>query len=309
MKHILGARQYHTKELGELFDATDVLRAQARGSRPERRELAQRHIGYQLATLFYEPSTRTRLSFEGAAGRLGVTVLSTENAGEYSSAVKGESIEHTAKTVSEYVDIIVMRTKQEDAAERAAAVSKVPVINGGAGKIEHPTQAVLDLYTIKDKLGRLDNLKVVIGGDLAHGRTVKSLAQMLALYEGNELRFVSTPQLSIDEATKDHLDTKKTDYSETADMFGAFEDADVVYWTRLQTERLEDASIESRFQIGQIAMQAMPEKAILMHPLPIDSEKAEIHPSVESDPRAVFFQQAANGLYVRMAMIDGLLPQ
>jgi aspartate carbamoyltransferase catalytic subunit len=191
MNHVLTARQFNTEQLGEIFESTDKMRADS-ASRDARRQLTERQSGMIMAALFYEPSTRTRMSFVSAAKRLGMRVIETENAAEFSSAAKGESIEDSTRVVASYSDVIVMRHKVNGAAERAAAVSRVPVINAGDGTGEHPTQAKLDLYTIKDKKKRLDNLHVVVGGDLKHGRTARSLTQMLSLYADNHFSFVST---------------------------------------------------------------------------------------------------------------------
>ncbi len=304
MNHVLSARQFSPEELSCLFEHADQLR-EASQDYGTRRELAAKHVGYFAATLFYEPSTRTRLSFESAVQRLGMELVSTENAGEFSSAIKGEAIEDTIQVVDGYADLIIMRHAETGAADQAAAVSRVPVINAGDGKGEHPTQALLDLYTIQNEKGRLDNLSVVIGGDLAHGRTVRSLAQMLAKYKGNRLRFVSTPELKIGDDIKQHLDEQSVPYEETDDMFTALHGADIVYWTRLQKERLSDPGIVSNYVIDQAALQAMPKDAVIMHPLP---RNGEIDRSVDGDPRAAYFRQSENGLYVRMALIDSLLP-
>jgi aspartate carbamoyltransferase catalytic subunit len=303
MRHILSARQFEQGELACIFDKADDMR-QRMSDMQARRELAQRHVGAIAATLFYEPSTRTRLSFESATQRLGVGIISTENAKEFSSAIKGESIEDSTKVLGGYADLIIMRHHETGAADRAAAVSTVPIINAGDGKGEHPTQALLDLYTIKNEKDRLNDLHVVIGGDLAHGRTARSLAQMLSIYDGNRISFVSTPELQIGDDIKEHLHQQGVEFNETDDMFAAMHDADVVYWTRLQKERLADRNVESSFQINQAALQTMPENAIILHPLPrVD----EIETSVDADPRAAYFRQAHNGLFVRMALIDELL--
>ena len=311
----------------------------------ERRVLAQKHLGMVVATMFYEPSTRTRLSFESAAGRLGAHVISTENAGEFSSAIKGESLEDSTKTVGRLADVMVMRHKMTGASEIAAGVNAIPVISGGDGKGEHPTQALLDLDTIQTEKGRLSDLTVVIGGDLANGRTARSLALMLSQHNNNQIRFVSTPDFQIGSDIKEHLNLSGTKFSETDDMYSAFEGADAVYWTRLQRERLiattadtEDIPIlppayetveqavellwphmlkltepiqpkaveltPSAFSIGQAALQVMEPDTIIMHPLPrVD----EIDPSVDLDPRAKYFDQVENGLYVRMALVDQIL--
>jgi len=298
MQHILSAGQFTTKQIEVIFKRADEMKDAFHN---DRAKLAETHRGRLVATLFYEPSTRTRLSFEAAAQCQGMGVLSTENAGEFSSAVKGETIEDTIKVVSRYADIVVIRHKENGTAERAAAVSKVPIMNAGDGTGEHPTQSLLDLYTIFEAKGRLDNLHVVIGGDLKHGRTVRSLARMLSLYPGNSITFVSTPELQADEALQTELTKAGVAFTMTDDMLGAVSTADVVYWTRLQKERLTDPSLESSYVIDEDALNAMPKDAIIMHPLPRVGEIAE---SVDADPRARYFEQAGNGLYVRAALLD-----
>ena len=275
----------------------------------------RRHFGRMMLSMFYEPSTRTRFSFEIAAKKLGMEVIGTENAAEFSSAAKGETIEDTVRVFNEYgIDAISLRTKEEGHADRAASVSNVPILNGGDGKGEHPTQAVLDMYTINSELGKLDNLNVVIGGDLLQGRTARSLAVLLSKYHGNRITFVSTPELQIGKDIKARLDEAGVAHQETAEMYDAFRDADVVYWTRLQLERLKSSGIElsqqelslkqAQFRIGAAALDVFPEHAIIMHPLPrVD----EISTEVDDDPRAKYFRQAGNGLYIRMAMLDRLM--
>ncbi|MBC7707789.1 aspartate carbamoyltransferase [Polaromonas sp.] len=308
MQHILSAEQFSPDQLAGLFAQADGFREtdQAIASR---RDVLQTHTGRIMLSMFYEPSTRTRFSFEIAATKLGIGVVGTENAAEFSSAAKGETIEDTVKVFNEYgVDALSMRTKEEGHADRAAAVSKIAVINGGDGKGEHPTQAVLDLYTIKEQLGRLDGLNVVMGGDLAHGRTVRSLAKMLAKYPGNKISFVSTPELQISEDIKLHLAEHDTDFAETTDMYEALRGADVVYWTRLQLERHrtdKDISVgQEHFVIDATALEVLPSTAIILHPLP---RNKEISASTDSDPRAKYFRQAGNGLYVRMALLDQVM--
>lgn len=303
MKHVLSARQFNREQLSEIFSRSDEMAAQlsALGSR---KTLAAKHSGAIVATLFYEPSTRTRLSFESAAQRLGAGVVSTENAGEFSSAAKGEVLEDTIRTVDKYAELVVIRHPELGAADRAASVSRVPIINAGDGTGEHPTQALLDMYTIQTKKGRLQDLNIVIGGDLAHGRTARSLAQMASMYPNNTITFVSTPELRVGQDIKDHLIQQSTDYKETDDLFTAVGTADVVYWTRLQKERLTDPTLQAGFTIGQAALQAMSEHAIIMHPLP---RVGEIEHSVDDDPRAIYFDQVEHGLHVRMALTDMLL--
>ena len=303
MQHILSARQFNPKQLDALFACVNDMRLVLQDP-AKRQQLARRYVGKIAATLFYEPSTRTRFSFESAAQRLGAGVVTTENAAEFSSASKGETLEDTIRVVATYADVIILRHPETGAAERAASVSGVPVINAGDGKGEHPTQALLDLYTIWAEKHRLDNLRVVIGGDLAHGRTARSLTQLLCLYPNNVITFVSTPELQIGSDIKAHLRQGKTKYSETDDLFAALSGADVVYWTRLQKERLANTSLKSGFVIDERALKHLQKDALIMHPLPrVD----EIEPAVDADSRAAYFRQAQNGLYVRMTLLDELL--
>jgi aspartate carbamoyltransferase catalytic subunit len=300
VQHFLGARQFSWYELERILALAEVMREMLE-SPAGRRELADRHKGRIVATLFFEPSTRTRLSFESAAHRLGINVISTENAREHSSAAKGETIEDTVRIVESYADAIIMRHHENGTAERAAAVSSVPIINAGDGTGEHPTQGLLDVFTVKREKGRLDNLRVVAGGDLANGRTVRSFIQMLALYPGNEITFISTPELQMGEDVLNYLDQNKVRYTKTNSLKGSIESADVVYWTRLQKERLSNSKLESGFVIDEDVLSVMRKDAIIMHPLPrVD----EITAAVDKDPRAAYFRQAKNGVYIRMALLD-----
>jgi aspartate carbamoyltransferase catalytic subunit len=303
--HILTVAQYDHAQLELLFKRAEELRSYATPT--QRRELAQLHQGKQLCSLFYEPSTRTRLSFETGAIKMGMGLVSTENAREFSSASKGETIEDTIRVLDEYkYDAIVLRHHETGAAARAASVSKTPIINAGDGKGEHPTQALLDAYTIYRKFGRLNNLHIVMGGDLANGRTVRSLAQLLSTYRGNRITFVSVPELQIGDDIKATLQANGTRFSETAEMLDALKSADVVYWTRLQKERLAhpEAIPQGGFILDTSAIEILPKNAIIMHPLPrVD----EIDPAIDSDPRSLYFEQAGNGLYARMALIDQIL--
>lgn len=303
MMHVLSSDQFTTDDLAKLFDSAEAIRKRL-GSEKGRLELSGRHQGKQICSLFYEPSTRTRISFEAAALKLGMGVVSTENAGEFSSAAKGETIEDTVRVLDEYgFEAVVIRHPVTGEVAKAAAVSRTPIINAGDGKGEHPTQSLLDLYTIYRNFKRLDNLRVVIGGDLRNGRTARSLAGMLSKYPGNHITFVSLPSLSMGDDVKEVLKKSGTAFEETDKTLGAFEDADVVYWTRLQRERLDSSSKLSGggFVIDRPALKILPEKAIIMHPLPrVD----EIAPEVDSDPRAKYFEQTGSGLYIRMALLD-----
>lgn len=267
------------------------------------RVVMNRLAGRLLATLFYEPSTRTRLSFEAAMLRLGGQVLSTENAGQASSAAKGESLEDTIRVVGEYADAIVLRHPEIGAAGRAADVARVPVINAGDGAGHHPTQALLDLYTIKKELGRLDHLRVGLVGDLRHGRTARSLATLLTRFPGNELVLVSPADLRLGDEVRDGIEARAI--HETSDLAGVVSDLDVLYQTRIQVERFATAEAAARYRGSYVVtlelMRRLPEQAIVMHPLP---RVGEIDPAVDADPRAAYFRQAGNGLWMRMAVLD-----
>jgi aspartate carbamoyltransferase catalytic subunit len=261
-----------------------------------------------MAALFYEPSTRTRLSFEAAMLRLGGRTMGTDNAREFSSAAKGETLEDTIRIVSGYADAIVLRHSEEGAARRAAMVSDVPVINAGDGKGQHPTQALLDVYTIKDELGRLDGVSVAMVGDLANGRTARSLAYLLSKYEGVAIWFVAPPEVAMRDDIKAHLDEHGVTWRETRELDEVLPQVDVVYQTRIQKERFADEAayeaLKGIYRIDPPALTRLRPDAIVMHPLPrVD----EIAPEVDADPRAAYFRQARNGLYIRMALLDMVL--
>ena len=303
LRHVVSADQFPPSLLEELFASADAMRERLSG---RARPLLP---GRVMATVFYEPSTRTRLSFESAMLRLGGQVVSTENARDFSSAIKGETLEDTVRIVSGYADCIVLRHPEEGAAARAAAVSPVPVINAGDGRGEHPTQALLDLYTIRSELGRLEGLHVVMAGDLANGRTVHSLVQLLAQYPGLTVTLAGPPQLRLPAATVSSLRESGVEVREARDLLEAVRDADVVYQTRIQTERLsapvEEAERDAiRFRVTAEVMAALPQGAVVMHPLP---RVGEIDPEVDADPRAAYFRQARNGVPVRMALLARVL--
>lgn len=262
--------------------------------------------GRLLATVFYEPSTRTRFSFEAAMHRLGGQVLSAESAGRASSAAKGESLEDAVRIIGGYVDAIVLRHPEIGAAQRAAEAAPVPVINAGDGAGHHPTQALLDLYTIRKELGRLDNLRVGIVGDLRHGRTARSLALLLSRFADNQLVLVSPPGLRMGD---DILATLNgTSVQQTVALNDIVGTLDVFYQTRVQAERFESVEEFERYKgvyvVTPELMRELPEHAILMHPLP---RVGEIDPRVDADPRAAYFRQARNGLWTRMAVLDWVL--
>lgn len=301
--HVISIDQFDQKNLFELFERTKKLE-NIFYSKDGRLELANKHRDKQICTLFYEPSTRTRLSFETAGYKLGFGVISTESAGEFSSASKGETIEDTIRVLDEYkFSAIIIRHPETGMVGRAAAVAKTPIINAGDGKGEHPTQSLLDAYTIYFNFNRLDNLTVTIGGDLKYGRTARSLAKILAKFDGNHIKFVSTKSLAIDDDIKNYLKKNNTTFEEITEIKPGIENSDVVYWTRLQRERLSksDEHLAGGFVIDKKSMSFMKKDSILLHPLPrID----EITVDVDDDPRAKYFDQAGNGLFVRMALLD-----
>ena len=261
--------------------------------------------GKVMAALFYEPSTRTRFSFESAMNRLGGRVISTEAAGQFSSVTKGETLEDTIRIVSGYSDVIVLRHSEQGAAEKAAAVSHVPIINAGDGPGEHPTQALLDMYTIWREHGRMDALNIILMGDLLYGRTVHSLIQLLCIFPQNTLTLVSPPSLRMPEKYTQILREHHIAYTEVETLPGDLSNVDVLYVTRVQKERFSNAEEYARMKnccnVDENTLALLPEKTIIMHPLP---RVGEISPAIDADPRAAYFRQAGNGLFVRMALLE-----
>jgi len=264
--------------------------------------------GKKIATLFYEPSTRTRLSFEAAMLELGGSVIGFSGAGN-SSASKGESVADTAKVISCYADIIAMRHNLEGAPLVAALNASIPVINAGDGSHCHPTQTLADLLTIYREKGRLDHLTVGYCGDLKYGRTVHSLINALSRYEGIETVLISPDELKLpDYVKKDVLEKKGLPYEETTDFEAALPKLDILYMTRVQRERFDDLAVYERVKDSFILTQekldlAKPDTAVL-HPLP---RVNEIAVGIDEDPRACYFKQVYNGKLMRMALILKLL--
>ena len=261
-----------------------------------------------MASLFYEASTRTRFSFESAMLRLGGDVISTENAAEFSSAAKGETLEDTIRVINHYADVIVLRHPEQGASAKAAAVSKIPVINAGDGSGQHPTQALLDLYTIKKELGAIDGIHIVLVGDLKHGRTVRSLAYLLGKYKNISISFISPLVLAIGNDIKEYLVRHKVVYEELENWDGVLKKADVVYQTRIQKERFKNPreykKLKGKYILTLNKVKQMKKNTIIMHPLPrID----EIAIEVDSLPQAAYFRQAKNGVYIRMALLQTIL--
>jgi len=301
LRHVIESQQFSRPLLEELFARADEMKSQPH-------HFSGRLNGQVMAALFYEPSTRTRLSFEAAMLRLGGRTIGTDNAREFSSAAKGETLEDTMRIVSGYADVIVLRHNEEGAARRAASVSTVPVINAGDGKGQHPTQALLDLYTIRDELGHVDGIRIAMVGDLANGRTVRSLTYLLSKFRDIRVCFVAPPQVAMRQDIKDHLDEHHVPWAETRDLGAVLPQVDVVYQTRIQKERFADEAdylaLKGIYRIDSQTMSQLRKDAIVMHPLPrVD----EIAPEVDADPRAAYFRQARNGLYIRMALLDKVL--
>jgi aspartate carbamoyltransferase catalytic subunit len=262
-----------------------------------------------MATLFYEPSTRTRFSFETAMYRLGGSVISTENAAEFSSVAKGETLEDTVRILNGYADVLVLRHHEVGSAKRAASVSRIPVINAGDGAGQHPTQALLDLYTIHKEIGSIHGLRIAMVGDLAQGRTVRSLTYLLSKFQNIRIYFAAPPLLKMKEDILDHLREKQVWYTEETDLDKVLPEVDVVYQTRIQKERFGDRIADYEqcrgvYVICSESLRLMKANAIVMHPLP---RLDEITMEVDRDPRAAYFRQAQNGLYVRMALLSMVL--
>ncbi len=303
LHHVIEAQQFDLPTISHLFEvAGQMEQLVARGGTDE-------HRGRLMATLFYEPSTRTRFSFEAAMHRLGGRVISTENAAEFSSVAKGETLEDTIRIMNGYVDVIVLRHSEVGAAKRAAAVSRVPIINAGDGMGQHPSQALLDLYTIHKEIGAIDGLKIAMVGDLAQGRTVRSLTYLLSKFKDIKMYFVAPSQLKMKEDILEHLRERGAWFTEETALDQVLPEVDVVYQTRVQKERFGDRiadyeSCRGMYILNQDSLRLMKSHAIIMHPLP---RLEEITMEVDQDPRAAYFRQAQNGLFVRMALLAALL--
>ncbi len=262
--------------------------------------------GKILANLFYEPSTRTSSSFTAAMERLGGSVIPI-NEVKYSSVSKGESLPDTVRTLECYADVIVIRHPEVGSAAQAAKAARKPVINAGDGIGEHPTQALLDAFTIKEELGHLDGLTVTLLGDLKHGRTVHSLARLLSLYKV-KLNYVAPDILRMPAELIDELKAKKIEQAEFTNLDKALPETDVLYVTRVQKERFTDEavyeSVKGAYVIEPRVMKSAKERMIVMHPLP---RVGEISPEFDDDPRAAYFRQMEYGLYVRMALLAMVL--
>ena len=301
MRSLIDIKELSLEELDSLIEtALDII------DNPQK--YSEKCRGKKLATLFFEPSTRTRLSFEAAMYELGGNVLGFSEANS-SSAAKGESVADTAKMISCYADIIAMRHPKEGAPLVASMNASIPVVNAGDGGHNHPTQTLADLLTIKRKKGRFNNLTVGLCGDLKFGRTVHSLIAALSRYTGIKFVLISPEELKVPSYVKtDVLEKNGIDYVETTDLTSAMPELDILYMTRVQKERFFNEEDYLRLKDSYILNPQKLENAksdlCIMHPLP---RVNEISVSVDKDPRACYFEQALNGKYMRMALILMLL--
>lgn len=261
---------------------------------------------YVVATLFFEPSTRTRLSFESAASRLGAKVIGFASAAS-SSVSKGESLNDTILTVSNYSDIIVMRHPVDGSARYASEVSPVPVINAGDGSNQHPTQTLLDMYSIRKTQGTLDNLNIAFVGDLKYGRTVHSLTMALTQYN-TTFHLVSPTELKLPSYVKRHIKDNNLSYYQYTDLMEVIPKVDIIYMTRIQKERFSDPleyeRVKNAYNLSNGMLAGSRANMAIMHPLP---RVNEIAADVDSNPKAYYFQQALNGVFVRQALLAAIL--
>lgn len=301
MRHLMSPLDFSVEELDQLLDlASDIEK------HPEK--YAHACDGKKLATLFYEPSTRTRLSFEAAMMNLGGNIFGFSSS-DSSSAAKGESVSDTIRMISCYADICAMRHPKEGAPMVASAVSSIPVINAGDGGHQHPTQTLTDLLTIRSLKGRLDNLTIGLCGDLKFGRTVHSLVRALARYKNITFIFISPEELKIPSYIKeDVLEAQGLPYQESERIEDVMPDLDILYMTRVQQERFFNEAdyirLKDFYILNNKKMKLAKEDMIVMHPLP---RVNEISVEVDKDPRAAYFRQVQYGVYVRMALILTLL--
>jgi len=299
---ILSVAQFDREMLSYIF-----------GRAREMREMVERVGGVDLlkgkvlACLFYEPSTRTSSSFIAAMERLGGSVIPITQGVKFSSISKGETLADTIRVLEQYADVIVLRHPEIGSAREAAEAASVPVINAGDGPGEHPTQALLDLFTIREELGTVDGLKVAMVGDLRYGRTVHSLTKLLLQYNVS-LRFVAPEILRLPLKVMNEVIDSGLNVRETHDVADVIENADVLYVTRVQKERFTDLAqyeeVKNYYEITPEIMAMAKKKMVVMHPLP---RVGEIHDTVDVDPRAAYFRQVRNGMYIRMALLAAVL--
>ncbi len=293
MKNLLGCNQFTKESLNELLNLAEKIK-----KNPEKyKDALSDKI---IAVMFFEPSTRTRMSFESAILKLGGKMIVTENGKSNSSATKGETLEDTINVINGYADALVMRHSLDDSAEIAAKVATIPVINAGSGKKEHPTQALLDMFTINEKRGKIDGLKLVILGDLVYGRTIHSLLELVSLYDNVEVYGLSKEVFELPEKYINMLKDRGITYKKCTSFDELPKDVDVLYHTRIQAERFEGDLGKEEFIINKEVLNKFSKDTIVLHPLPrVDEILAEI----DTDERAMYFKQAHNGVPIRMAVL------
>ncbi|MEK7517835.1 MAG: aspartate carbamoyltransferase [Patescibacteria group bacterium] len=299
-KDVVSLDQFSQRDIKILFSLVPKMRQIAVKTMP-----SKIIAGKIVVMLFYEPSSRTFGSFSTAIKQIGGQTVEILNPQQFSSVVKGETFEDTIRVFEAYSDAIIIRHPETGSAQKAAGIAKfVPIINAGDGIGEHPTQALADLYTIKEKFKRLNNLHVVFFGELAHYRSVNSLAKLLALYPGIKMSFVSPPQVGLSPNIKLYLKEKKIKIQELQDIDDVIGDADVLYVSRVKKEFMPDdlyKKIQGKYRVDNNTLSKMKKESIIMHPLP---RVSEILMEVDSDPRAVYLRsQIRNGTYVRMALL------
>ena len=300
-KDIVSVRQFTRDDLTYIFGVADEMQAIVK--RVGSTDLLRGHV---LAVVFYEPSTRTSSSFVAAMSRLGGSVIPI-NEVRYSSVTKGESLPDTIRTLESYADVIVLRHPDAGASQVAAEYARKPIINAGDGVGEHPTQALLDLYTIQSELRRIDGLHVAMVGDLRYGRTVHSLARLLCLYDV-KMTFVSPELLRLPLDVMNEVKERGRPVRETYDVHDIISDVDVLYITRVQRERFADQAqyeeVKDFYVVDPELMAQAKERMVVMHPLP---RVSEISYAIDDDPRAAYFRQMENGMYIRMALLAAVL--
>ena len=297
--HILSTNQFSKNEVEKILSRASEMEKNLR--EPKTSTLLLDKV---VACVFFEPSTRTRLSFETAALRLGAKVISAENAMANSSAYKGETIEDTARMLSCYADAIVMRHPVAGSIEDASKVTDTPILNAGDGANQHPSQGLLDLYTIQKEHGRLDNLSIAFVGDILNSRTLRSLVPLLMMWENNKFYFISPKELVLGDEYRKYLKDNNVNFIETNSLDECLPKVDVLYMTRVQKERFTDTleyeKVKDSFLLKMEHVKKLKSDAIILHPLP---RVNEIDPEIDKDKRAAYFRQAQNGLYIRMALL------
>jgi len=316
--HVITAAPFTAVNMEPVFFRAQELRklrTEDEGRLNNKREMAQAYVGRQAVNLFYQESTRTRISFELAEAAWGMGKSTTTEARKFSSASKGETLAHTVNVVEQYdPDVMVLRYDFVGGAAEAASLVKVPILNAGDGPGEHPTQAFGDSLTILEQLGRLDNLRITFMGDLRFGRTIRSLVYILSKCQNNHFDFVSTPDLSLSEDIKELLDSLPgityKEHDHVSALTEVLPETDVFYVTRTQTNQGAPVLLNNQFRVTRATADLLPQHAILLHPMPIDRSdpsRSEIAPEVDEHPRARFYRQAGNCFYARMAILERIM--